>query len=156
VIDDDADFEDEQDTGPIRLWPALAALGVMAVIAVVVAFAALRSNEEDEPGSGPERTMRLVLAAPGDGGSVRLVTAAACLSAVRASADLRADAVAFTVYGQEPGGVCTADIEVRCNEVVLPQAVGPRRVVPEPVAEYRDRAEALVASGPCPPIAVEA
>ena len=157
MIDDDEDFEDDEDTGPIRLWPALVAVGVMAVIAVVVAVVAVRSNEEDTPETGPERTMRIVLAAPGDAGAARLVTVeGGCLQAVRATADLRADAVAFTVYGQDPGGACTADIKVRCHEVVLPQAVGPRRVVPEPVAEYRDQAEALVASGPCPPMSVEA
>ena len=157
MIDDDEDFEDDEDTGPIRLWPALVAVAIMAVLAVGVAFVAVRSNEEDTPEAGPERTMRLVLAAPGDAGAVRLVTVeGGCLQPVRATADLRADAVAFTVYGQDPGGACTADIKVRCHEVVLPQAVGPRRVVPEPVAEYRDQAEALVASGPCPPMSVEA
>jgi hypothetical protein len=157
VIDDDEDFEDDEDTGPIRLWPALVAVAIMAVLAVGVAFVAVRSNEEDTPEAGPERTMRLVLAAPGDAGAVRLVTVArGCLQPVRATADLRADAVAFTVYGQESREDCAAGDELRCNEVVLPQAVGPRRVVPEPVAEYRDQAAALVASGPCPPLSVEA
>jgi hypothetical protein len=128
----------------------------MAVIAVAVAVVALRSNE-DTPEGGPERTMRIALAAPEDAGAVRLVTVeGGCLQPTRATADLRADAVAFTVYGQDPGGGCTADIKLRCNEVVLPQAVGPRRVIPEPVAEYRDQAEALIASGPCPPMEVEA
>ena len=154
---DDEDWEDEEDTGPVRLWPALVAVGVMAVIAAGVAVVAVRSNEKETPAAGPERTMRVALAAPGDGGTVRIVTVeGGCLAPVRATADLRADAVAFTVYGQEPGGACTADIKLRCNEIVLPQAVGPRRVVPEPLAEYRDQAEALAATGPCPPLAVSA
>ena len=156
MIDDD-EFEDDEDTGPIRLWPALVALGVMAVLAVIVAAAALSSNEEKEPDAGPEKTMRIVLAAPGDAGTVRLVTFTGdCTRPTRATADLRADAVAFTVYGQEPGSSCAGEEQLLCNEVVLPQAVGPRRVVPEPVAGYRDRAEALAASGPCPPMSVEA
>ena len=156
MIDGD-EFEDDEDTGPIRLWPALVALGVAAVVAVVVAVVALSSNDEDTPAAGAERTMRIALVAPGDGGAVRLVTVTGgCLRAVRATADLRADAVAFTVYGQDPGGACTADVRLRCNEVVLPQAVGPRRVLPEPVAEHRDQAEALAASGPCPPMSVDA
>ena len=156
MIDDD-EFEDDEDTGPIRLWPALVALGVAAVVAVVVAVVAFNNNDADTPAAGEERTMRIALVAPGDAGAVRLVTVeGGCLRPTRAAADLRADAVAFTVYGQDPGGGCTADIKLRCNEIVLPQAVGPRRVVPEPVAEYRDQAEALAASGPCPPMSVEA
>jgi len=156
VSGDDEPLEDE-DTGPIRLWPALLALGVMAVLAVIVALAALSSNEQDEPDAGPEITMRIVLAAPASGGAVRLVTVTnGCELPTRATADLRADAVAFTVYGQNSGGGCTAESDkLACREVVLPQAVGPRRVVPEPDPRHRERAEALVAAGPCPPMAVE-
>jgi hypothetical protein len=156
VTDGDEPLPDE-DTGPIRLWPALLALGVMAVLAVIVAVAALRSNEFDEPDAGPEVTMRIALAAPASGGAVRLVTVTnGCELPTRATADLRADAVAFTVYGQNPDGGCTeGSDELACREVVLPQAVGPRRVVPEPDPRHRARAEALVVAGPCPPMAVE-
>ena len=114
----------------------------------ILAAAALSSNEEDEPDAGPEMTMRIVLAAPASGGAVRLVTVTnGCELPTRATADLRADAVAFTVYGQNSGGGCTAESDkLACREVVLPQAVGPRRVVPEPDPRHRERAEALVAA----------
>ena len=157
MIDDDEDFEDDEDTGPIRLWPALVALGVMAVVAVVVAFVALRSNEEDDArrragaddadrAGGARRRRRR----PARDRRGRLPPARA--------GDRRPPRGRRGVHRLRPGPRrrCTADIKVRCHEVVLPQAVGPRRVVPEPVAEYRDQAEALVASGPCPPMSVEA
>ena len=148
---DDEPLEDE-DTGPIRLWPALLALGVMAVLAVIVAAAALSSNEEDEPDAGPEMTMRIVLAAPASGGAVRLVTVTnGCELPTRATADLRADAVAFTVYGQNAGGGCTAESDkLACRQVVLPQAVGPRRVVPEPDPRAPGAGRGARRGGPVP------
>ena len=147
--------EDDEDTGPVRLWPAVVALVVAALVAPAVAVLAVTGADEDEGQSGPEQVMRVVLVAPAGGGVVRLVTVeGGCRVATRATADLRADAVAFTVLGRDRGP-CPSEVELRCSEVVLPQSVGRRRVLPNPVAEYRSEAGRLVAE-PCPRIPVEA
>ena len=148
--------EDDEDTGPVRLWPAVVALVVAALVAPAVAVLALTGADDDRARSGPDEVMRVVLVAPVGGGVVRLVTfEGGCRVATRATADLRADAVAFTVLGRDPGGGCTADEKLRCSEVVLPQSVGRRRVLPNPVAEYRSEAGRRVIE-PCPRIPVEA
>ena len=153
MIDDDDELE--EDTGPVRLWPAVVALVVAALVAPAVAVLALTGADEDEPAARAEQVMRVVLVAPSGGGVVRLVTAEpGCRQATRATADLRADAIAFTVYGRDPGGGCAAGVKVRCSELVLPQAVGPRRVLPNPVARYRAEAERQLGGAPCPRIPV--
>ena len=153
MLDED---DGDEDTGPVRLWPAVVALVVAALVAPAVAVLALTGADEDEPAAGAEGVMRVVLVAPVGGGVVRLVTVEpGCRIATRAIADLRADAVAFTVLGRDPGGGCTTAETLRCSELVLPQAVGPRRVLPTPVAGYRAAAERQVGS-PCPRIPVDA
>ena len=154
-------LEDDEDTGPIRLWPALVALGVAAVLAVVVvAVVASRRQRRRQPGGGrgADDADRAGRARATRAPSAWSRSTSGCLLPTRATADLRADAVAFTVYGQDPGGGCTADIaSSRCNEVVLPQAVGPRRVsCPSRSPSTANSAEALAAAGPCPPMSVEA
>ena len=150
---------DDEDTGPVRLWPAAVALGLAAILAVVVAIVVLAEGENDG-GRPQERSMRIVLAAAGDGGAVRVVTVGSpCLAAVRAEADLRADAIAISVVGANrddgpgSGRRCAVDVAT-CHDIVLPQAVGPRRVLPRPVSdpEVRAGAERLVAEGPCSPL----
>jgi hypothetical protein len=156
VIDDDEPLEDDDDTGPIRLWPAAVALGVAAVVAVAVAVAVLAGGENE---AGPEPlTLHIVLAASAGGGTVRLVTASdACRLPVRATADLRADAIALAVQGREDGSIPCGTQLARCQEIELSQAVGPRRLLPPPVSdpEVRAGAERLAAEGPCDPIPVE-
>ena len=147
--------EDDDDTGPVRLWPAVAALVVAALVAPAVAVLAVTGADDDGAQSGSEEVMRVVLVAPAGGGVVRLVTVeGGCRVATRVAADLRADAVAFTVRGRDRGP-CTAQVKLRCSEVVLPQSVGRRRVLPNPVAEYRSEAGRLVAD-PCRRIPVDA
>ena len=155
--------EDEEDTGPVRLWPAAVALGLAAIVAAVVAAIVLAQGENEQ---GPaERPMRIVLATAAGSGDVRLVTVgSACATAVSASADLRADAIALAVdgrQGRDAGGddgagggpACAAEV-ARCHEITLPQAVGPRRLLPRPVSdpEIRAGAERLVAGGPRAPL----
>ena len=152
MIDDDHD--DEEDTGPIRLWPAALALGLAAVLAAVVAVVVLADGDQ-QAGADDESVMRIVLVAPSGGGAVRLVTAErGCRVPMSATADLRADAIAFAVSGRDPGGGCPDVAKVRCSEVELSQSVGPRRVLPGPVADLRRQAESVLAGG-CDPIPVE-
>ena len=152
MIEDDHD--DEEDTGPIRLWPAAVALGLAAVLAATVAIVVLADGDQ-QAGADPESAMRIVLVAPSGGGEVRLVTAERrCRVPTSASADLRADAIAFSVSGRDPGGGCPDVPKLRCNAIVLSQSVGPRRVLPGPVADLREQAESVLAGG-CSRIPVE-
>jgi hypothetical protein len=150
----DGDRDDEDDTGPVRLWPAAVALGLAAVLAATVAVVVLADGDQ-QAGNDAESVMRIVLVAPAGGRDVRLVTAErGCRVPTTATADLRADAIAFSVTGRDPGGGCPDIAKVRCNEVQLSQAVGPRRVLPGPVAGLREQAESVLAGG-CARIPVE-
>ena len=152
MVDDD--LEDEEDTGPVRLWPAAVALGLAAILAATIAVVVLADGDQ-QADSDPASSMRIVLVAPERGGTVRLVTAErGCRVPTSATADLRADAIAFSVAGRDPGGGCPDVAKVRCSEVVLSQAVGPRRVLPGPAADLREQAESVLAGG-CGPIPVE-
>ncbi len=152
MIEDDHD--DEEDTGPIRLWPAAVALGLAAVLAATIAVVVLADGDQ-RAGSDAGSPMRIVLVAPSGGGAVRLVTAEqGCRVPASATADLRADAIAFSVSGRDPGGGCPDVPKVRCSQVELTQAVGPRRVLPGPVADLREQAESVLAGG-CGPIPVD-
>jgi hypothetical protein len=161
VIEDD----DEEDTGPVRLWPAVLALGVAAVLAVTVAIVVLSAGDQRDAGAPEDpRTVRILLVLPVAGDRVRIVTVGnACRETTGATADLRADGIAFQVLarsGREAGAedadggpACAPDVAA-CHEVTLPQAVGPRRLLPSPVAdaELRAQAERLAADGPCDPL----
>ena len=148
------DDHDDEDTGPIRLWPAAVALGLAAVLATVVAVVVLADGDQ-QAGSDDASTMRVVLVAPSGGGAVQLVTAErGCRVPTDATADLRADAIAFSVSGRDPGGGCPDVTKVRCSEVELSQAVGPRRVLPGPSADLREQAESVLDGG-CARIPVE-
>jgi len=152
VIDEDHD--DEEDTGPVRLWPALVALAAAAILAVVTVVVVV-SDGELQPEPEGESVMRIVDVVPGSAGLVRLVLEErGCDLPTRATADLRADAIAFTVHGRARGAGCTMEIKHFCAEVQLSQSVGPRRVLPGPVAGLREQAEAVIAGG-CAQIPVE-
>jgi hypothetical protein len=159
IEDPDADVEEE--TGPIRLWPALVALGLAAVLAVGAAAVVLSGGDQRSDGAPADaETVRILLVAPAGSDTLRIVTVGSgCRETTAADADLRADAIAVQVRAREGGddgsGSCAAEV-ARCHQVTLPQAVGPRRLLPRPVAdaELRAGAEALVTAGPCDPLAL--
>jgi hypothetical protein len=156
VNEDDRD--DEEDTGPIRLWPALVALGVAAVLAVSAIVVVVSDGDlgaEDSARAG-EMPMRTLLVAPARQGLVRLIVDGACRKPVRATADLGADTVALAVLGLEPEGGCeAAPVRPACVAVVLSQSVGPRSVLPRPDPSARAVAERAATSAACRQIPVE-
>ena len=71
MIDDEV--LDEEDTGPIRLWPAVVVLVVFAIAAAVVAVLALEAGDKDAVKTS-DAPMTVVAVAKREGGVVRLVT----------------------------------------------------------------------------------
>jgi hypothetical protein len=150
----EGDHDDEEDTGPVRLWPAAVALGLAAVLAAVIAVVVLADGDQQAETDG-ESVMRIVRVVPDSGGRVQLVLEeGGCALPTRATAYLRADAIAFTVYGRPMSEVCTADIKTLCAEVQLTQSVGPRRVLPRPAVRTANPVGPLLARG-CGQIPVE-
>ena len=154
--------DDEEDTGPVRLWPAAVALAVATVLAVGVAAAVLSGGDQRGDGAQADtQPARILLVAGAGSDTLRLVTVgSACRETAAATADLRADAIAMQVLSREGGaddgrGSCAAQV-AECHQVTLPQAIGPRRLLPRPVAdaELRARAETLATGGPCAPLAL--
>jgi len=151
--------EDDEDTGPVRLWPAAVVLALAAVAALVATVVVLSGGDQrGDGGRQGARPVRILLAVAEGSDMVRIVTVTGgCREATAATADLRADAIGLEVLARNAGdegddgdGRSCADV-ARCHQVTLPQAVGPRRLLPHAVAdaELRARAEALAANGPC-------
>ena len=152
VIDDD-ELEDDEDTGPIRLWPALVALGVdgrargdrrrRRALEQRGGRARRRAGADDADRAGGARRAA---------GAVRLVTVDGRLRAAdaRHRGPARGRGGLHRLRAGARRRLHRRGRQARCREVVLPQAVGPRRVVPEPVAGYRDRGRGAGRRRPVP------
>jgi hypothetical protein len=153
---DDEEF-DEEDTGPIRLWPAVVVLVLFAIGAAVVAVLALKAGDKAAVKTSDE-PMTVVALSERQGGVVRLVTREAgcrrpeAVRATRAGQTVRIEIQA----GPTPQGSCSAGIKVACSEILLPQRLASLTPRPEPSAAPEPREPDLLNVPGCPrrPLAV--
>ena len=140
----------------LLFWPALVAVGIAAAVATLVVVVAVSARDGVEPEVGPLGALNILVAVAVDDTVVRAVTEeGGCRRPVFADVRVRADAVELRVIGQDPGGGCTAEMKVRCNEVRLPAPAASKPLVAVPVAESASRLgnKAVVreyAADPCP------
>jgi len=155
MIDDEEPAE--EDTGPVRLWPAVIALVVFAIGAAVVAVLALEAGDRAAVKTS-EEPMTVVALAKRQGGVVRLVTREAgcrrpeAVRATRAGQTVRIEIQAAPT----PQGSCSAGIKVACSEILLPQRLAALTPQPEPSAAPEPREPDLLDVPGCPrrPLAV--
>ena len=147
----------EEDTGPVRLWPAVIALVVFAIGAAVVAVLALEAGDRAAVKTS-EEPMTVVALTKRPGGVVRLVTREAgcrrpeAVRATRAGQTVRIEIQAAPT----PQGSCSAGIKVACSEILLPQRLAALTPQPEPSAAPEPREPDLLNVPGCPrrPLAV--
>jgi hypothetical protein len=145
----------------IRVWPALVGAAIAAAAAAVVVVIALLSPSRDGSNPAPPSPMTALVAVRTDDFVARVVTEeGGCGSPVAARARVRADAVEVQVLGQDPPQAgCTAEVKVRCSELLLPSVAAGRRLrvlrlAPPSAGSVGARARSLVADGPCSRVAV--
>jgi hypothetical protein len=149
VIDDEE--LEEEDTGPVRLWPAVLAVVVLAIAAPVVAVLALKAGDKDvaQPSDAP---MTVVAVAEREGGVVRLVTREpGCRRPEAVRARRAGETVRIEIEsGPTPQGSCSAGVKVACSEILLPEELAGLRVDPEPSAAPEPREPDLLEVPGCP------
>ncbi len=155
MIDDDQ--LDEEDTGPVRLWPAAAVLVVFAIAAAVVAVLALEAGDKAAVKTS-DAPMTVVAVARRDGGVVRLVTReAGCRRPEAVRATRTGETVRIEIQSAPtPQGSCSAGVKVACSEILLPAALAALQPDPEPSAAPEPREPDLLNVPGCPrrPLAV--
>ena len=124
-----------QPTTP-RLWPVVVGFCVSVAVVALVVVMAVSASGPDEPRPGPLGPLSILVTVPIDDRVVRAVTEeGGCRRPLFADVQVRSNAVELRVIGQSPGGGCTAEIKVQCNELRLPPAAAGKPLVALPVAE---------------------